>query len=328
MKRQYVILLVILAVIICVGTAFGAWLLLKPINEPLALETPTIVEVESPTATSPAQNDRLCNASGVMKIMETGIASPLAIGHEGADAVRLVVVDYDQGTAGILALPADLWVETPEDLVADLGDTAPLNLIYFTAYENATGNSDQVRTQKATQVLAQTIYDVFGFLPDKYITINGDAFIELVDTLGGIPVTLAAEIDATAENYGVFPVGLQTLDGEQTLNFVRMLYPNGVGPDTFGRLERQNMVIQSLMDTLLSPSNWVDAPEIIMDARKLVVTDLSVNQATQLGCMIEEVGEDAQVLIVDDTMVSFDDQGRMIPDVGAVQKLISMLEGN
>ena len=58
------------------------------------------------------------------------------------------------------------------------------------------------------------------------------------------------------------------------------------------------------------------------------MTDLSVNQAYQLSCMIEEVGEDAEILVVDDTMVSIDEQGRMTPYMGEVQKLIDMLEGN
>lgn len=328
MRRRNIIILVILVILIFAAVFYVRYLLNKPTDEPLDLEvTPTAI-AQAATATSPGQSDRTCGASGVMKIMEVGIASPLEAGHPGADAVRLVVVDFDEVRVGILAIPADIWVDTPEDLVDELGDMASLNEIYLTAYQTAPGNPDSVLTQKATEVLAQVIVDEFEFVPGKYININGDAFIDLVDTLDGITITLATELDATAENYGVFPVGAQTLDGEKTLDFVRVLYPDGVGPDYFGRLERQNMVIDALLDAVQSPQNWVVIPDLIKDARKMVVTDLSVNKANQLVCMIEEVGSQAEMLVVSDDMVSVDEQGRMIPDIDAIKDLISELEGD
>lgn len=336
MKKRDLIILFIVAVLIFAGAFFVIRFLRTPMNEPLDLvETDTTEPTEIPVSqaeesdtTSSSQNDRICNASGIMRILEIGIASPFDIGHYGADAIRLVVVDFDQGIVNTLAIPADLWVDTPAELIEDLGDLAPLNMIYYTAYENASGNADQVKTQKATEVLAQTLLDVFGFAPDHYITINGDAFIQMVDDLGGIEITLATAIDATGEHFGTFPAGQQIINGEKTLDFVRILSPNGIGPDTFGRLERQNMVIRALLDAILSPSNWDAAPELFKDARKLAVTDLSVNQVSQLVCMIDQAGNEAEILIVDDSMVTTDDQNRMIPDIEAIRDLIGELEGN
>jgi len=330
MKKKVILILVLLAVLIPTGTIFARNLLTRPLDPPLQLEVPFKAEVakvaEASSSQSNQQNDRTCGNTGKMNILQIGVASPVAAGHPGADAIRLVFVDFDEVTTGILALPADLWVNTPEDLVDDLDDFAPLNLIYLAAYETATGNNDQVRIRKATQTLAQTILDEFEFIPDKYININGDPFIELVDTIGGITITLEIEIDGGI--LGVFPAGEQHLDGQRTLYFVRILYPNGVGPDYFGRFERQNLVIHALLDAVLQPENWDTIPDLLKEARKMVVTDLSVDQARDLACMVDEVDGDANLVEVTPDMVTIDVHGRMIPDVEAIKELIVQLEGD
>jgi LCP family protein required for cell wall assembly len=334
MKNKTFLFLALLVILIPTGIIFARNLMLSPLDPPLDLDIPSVAEpteneevAEAPS--SPSNDDkRTCGNKGKTKLFQIGVASPVETSHPGADAVRLVVVDYDQVTAGILALPADMWVNTPDDLVEHLGDLAPLNLIYLTAYETFPGSPHgKVLTRKATQILAQTIVDEFDFVPDKYININGDAFIELVDTLGGITITLTEEIDATAENYGIFPAVEQVLNGQRTLDFVRILYPNGIGPDYFGRFDRQNLVLHALLYAVLHPDNWGSIPDLVKDARKMVVTDLSVDQARDLACMVEEVDGDADLLVVTPDMVVFDDQGRMIPDIEAIKELIKELEG-
>ncbi len=337
MKKRAAIILVFIVILIPTGIIFANNLLKRPIDPPLELVVPTdtavsdlveVVNVVEEPASPPEDDKRTCGNAGKMKIIQIGVASPLEVSHPGADAIRLVVVDFDKVTAGILPLPADLWVNTPEGLVEDLDYFAPLNQIYLTAYENATGNNENVLIRKATQTLAQTILDEFDFVPDKYININGDAFIDLVNTLGGITIDLEEEIDATMENYGVFPDTIQILNGQRTLDFVRILYPNGVGPDYFGRFERQNLVIHSLLDAVVDPDNWDEIPELVKEARKMVVTDLSVDQARDLVCMVEEVNGDANLLEVTSDMVVIDGQGRMIPDLDEFKNLIDQLIGD
>jgi LCP family protein required for cell wall assembly len=327
MKKKAIILLVFIVILIPTGVILATNLINKPLDPPLELDVPSVTEVVEAPSNQTNDNKRTCGNTGKMKILQIGVASPVEEAHPGADAIRLVVVDFDQVTAGILALPADLWVNTPDELIEELGDLAPLNLIYLTALETLPGNSERVLTRRATQILAQTILDEFDFVPDKYININGDSFIDLVDTVGGIEITLEDEIDGTPEFYGVFPKGKNDLDGQRTLDFVRMLYPNGIGPDYFGRFERQNQVIQAILTAVLQPENWDAIPVLIKDARKMVVTDLSVDQAMDLACMVEKVDGNANLLEVTSDMVEFED-GRMMPDVDAIKELIQQLQGD
>ena len=337
MKKKGILILVIIAVLIPTGVIFAGNLLNRPLDPPLELDVPIIAEVskvaEAPSSQS-NKDERTCGNTGKMNILQIGVASPVEAGHPGADLIRLVVVDFDQVTAEILALPADLWVNTPEDLVDDLDHFAPLNLIYLTAFETAPGNNEKVRIRKATQTLAQTIVDEFEFVPDKYININGDAFIVLVDTLKvdnqkGISITLETEVDGTPEFYDVYSAGPQVLDGQNTLDFVRILYPKGIGLDYFGRFERQNLVIRALLDAVLLPENWGAVPDLLKEARKMVVTDLSVDQARDLACMVEEVDGDANLVeLTLNEEVFFNGQGRMVSDEEAIKELIALLQGD
>ena len=340
MNKKLIFLLVLLILLIPSGVIFARNLLNTPLDPPLTLVEPAAPEeVEAPAdqssgkveapSNSSNNNERTCGNSGVMKILQIGIASHLEVGHLGADSIRLIVVDFDKETVDVFALPADLLVNTPDELVEELDYYAPLNLIYLTAYETAHGNSEKVFTQKATQVLAQTILDEFGFVPDKYININGDVFIELVDTLGGITITLEEAVDG-GKLFGEFLAGEQTLDGQETLNFVRILYPSGVGPDYIGRFERQNLVIFALLDAILEPENWDAIPDLVKDIRKMVVTDLSVDQALDLVCMVEEVDGDAKFIeaTTDNELIYIDGDGRMIPDLFDIKELIVEIGGD
>lgn len=337
MRKFIIIIVALLVILIPSGIILANNLLKAPLDAPLELDVPPTataaavevaeVAVEAPPSQPEPQNQKICGNTGKMSILQVAIASPLEAGHLGADSIRLIVVDFDEVTAEIFTLPADLQVTTPNDLAEEVGYMAPLNLIYLAAYESAPGNPDKVLTQKATQVLAQTIFDQFGFLPDKYININGDAFIKLVDTLGGVTITLQEQIDGSAEFYGVYPEGVQTLDGQRTLDFVRILYPNKSGPDYFGRIERQNLVIFALLDAILKPDNWTKADDILKNGRDMVVTDLSVDQARDLACMVELVDGEANLMAATtENDLVYIVEGQMIPDTDAIREIIAEMQ--
>ena len=88
------------------------------------------------------------------------------------------------------------------------------------------------------------------------------------------------------------------------------------------------MVIHALIDAVLDHDNWDKAPELVKEARRMVVTDLSVDQANDLSCMVEEVNGKIEMFVVETDMVTIDDQGRMIPELDAIKELIVQLEGS
>jgi len=344
MNRTRWWLLTGLAVLLLGGVYVVYYLVNRPMSQALSLTTPTqevvlppptqtpIPEEKSPSAvaampaatatTSPTDVPSICGNTGSMRLLVIGLTLPTDGEVLGADAIRLVTIDFDQPSATILALPALLWVETPA--LAELGvEETHLTAVYTEAYENRKVTSERYRHQLATQALAQTIIDNFGFVPDHYITFDERTFIESVDTLGGIEINLPEAVDGTSEEYGIYTAGQQTLDGMRTLNFARLFYPDGVEDvDTWGNMARQKLVVQAILAEALKPQNFTKIPALADDLMSGVVTDLSLKQTLDLVCIVEKVGQSTLTLEVSKEMVTRDDSGRMIPDVEAIKQLI------
>lgn len=327
MKRILVILSVGVILVLAGGVAVVLVLANTPLGPSLELDVPPQVQARQLAAiqNAPQAQQKTCGNKGIMRLIVIGRASPITAGLYGADAIRLVAVDFDTPAAGILALPVALWVETP--VLADLGfDHETLSMVYQLAWENTQGEPDHVRSRKATQALAQTIVDNFEFVTDHYVTVEETPFIEFIDQLDGIEVNLPEAVDGMSEGYGVFPAGVQLLSGIQALNLARLLHPSGQAePDIWGSLQRQTIILQGMRDTVLRPENVGKVFDLAKASRKAVITDLSVNQAQDLACMVEEVGSQAHLLAVTPEMVSYDAEGHMIPDMEAIKMLLESL---
>jgi hypothetical protein len=79
--------------------------------------TPT-VEAATPTATATEAIPTIevgttCGNRGVMRLLVIGLTLPTDGEVMGADAIRLVTIDFDHASATILGLPAVMWLPTP-----------------------------------------------------------------------------------------------------------------------------------------------------------------------------------------------------------------------
>ena len=350
MNRTRWLLLTGLAVLLLGGGYVVYYLVNRPMSQTLTLTTPTQevaqqVPTDTPTplvktptvvaampaataTTSPTDVPNICGNTGSMRLLVIGLTLPTDGEVLGADAIRLVTLDFDQPSATIMALPALLWVDTPA--LAEFGvEETYLTAVYMEAYENRKVTSQRLRHQLATQALAQTIIDNFGFVPDHYLVVDERVFVESVDTLGGIEVNLPEAVDGTSEEYGIYPAGQQTLDGISTLNFARLFHPDGVEDlDTWGNMVRQKLIVQAILAETLKLQNFTKIPALADDLMRGVVTDLSLKQTLDLVCMVEKVGQSTQSLGVSEEMVTLDDSGRMIPDLEAIKQLIIQMNNS
>ena len=315
-----------------VGSAAAPAAATTPVSgiETQAASIPSPVMATSPTAVSAAPTATTLSAdltvparpvcgSGVMTMLLLGESSPVPGEQRGADAVRLLRIDFDRQAVNILSIPPGLWVKTP----ARPGfDSSTLTQAYHVV-KTATVGSQREAIQQATQVVAQALLDNFGFAPDHYLTINEPVFVSLVNTLGGIEVNIPQRIDGSEEGRGVFEAGVQVLNGERTLDYVRITKPNNQpSSDEWGRFKRQNQIIAALRNEIAKPENAAAMPSLVSQFYQLVVTDLSQARLLDLNCMIASVGENVIMEQVGSEMVTVDSQGRMIPDVTKIRSLI------
>jgi LCP family protein required for cell wall assembly len=180
-----------------------------------------------------------------------------------------------------LEFPRDLWVEIPE-IVDNLGqDHDKLNTAYF--YGNP-GLHYWDHPSQGPGLLARTLELNFGMKVDHYVAVSMDVFVDLVDTLGGIDITLAEEVDGrTGSDRSVrlyFPEGEQHLTGEQALTLGRIR-----NVSVFSRAEHQNLVMCAVRKKLESPEALIRMPQIISSFKDHIQTDLTPVQISQLACL-------------------------------------------
>jgi anionic cell wall polymer biosynthesis LytR-Cps2A-Psr (LCP) family protein len=108
--------------------------------------------------------------------------------------------------------------------------------------------------------------------------------VNLVDTLGGIDITLAQEVDGrTASDRSkrlYFPAGDQHLTGEQALTLGRIR-----NVSVFSRAKHQNLVMCAVRKKMESPEALVQMPQIISSFRNHIQTDLTPVEISQLACL-------------------------------------------
>jgi LCP family protein required for cell wall assembly len=104
-------------------------------------------------------------------------------------------------------------------------------------------------------LLSQTIEYNTGLHVDNYMEVGFAGIVQMTDAVGGIEACFDKPI--TDQNSGLdVPAGCQTLDGPQSLAWVRMRYADPKGD--LGRIERQQQYMSAMVDEILSIQTLVN----------------------------------------------------------------------
>lgn len=300
----------------------------KPLAEPLSINTvsqqkATEVVTKSPTvkatavSTMPVAPEGMCGNTGSIQILLTGADYSMGMPPFGADAIRLIQIDFDNATVKSVAFPRALVVKTdalgdPQKTVMELGTS------YYEMKQAAQGtNTDKVTA--ATNLLAQVLYDNFGVNPNYYLTLQLDSVGAMIDEIGGVEITLPEAI--TTERKVTFPAGTQTLNGRLAAEFVRSRQPGG----ETARLQRQEILINSLQKKIFSASAVIQVPDLIQQFHGAIVTDLSPEQILSLTCAIEQIplSSERYYNIMNEEYINFSEDGALIPNEDEIKNFLS-----
>jgi len=151
--------------------------------------------------------------------------------HEhNADTMIIVHADNKSGKIKMISFPRDLYYKGNK-----------INNIY---------------KEEGPEQLAKELSEITGFSIKKYISIDMFAFIDVINILGGIDVTLESDlIDPTykVKNNGVWSTlfyrkGTHHLDGVEALRVARSRH----GSEAYDRSRRQQLIIMAIMDRMKS----------------------------------------------------------------------------
>jgi LCP family protein required for cell wall assembly len=323
-----ILVYVFLGALLVFGVVLGRRLYMQPLAEPLSIETnpqqeatqvstiSSVEEIAEETAEETQEPLGLCGNTGTLQLLLIGADFSLGEPPLGADATRMIQINFDDQEIVTVAFPRDMVVNT--DALDD-----PLNLhmalgsSYYEAKQHAEGTSVD-KVSEATALLAQVLYDNFEVSPNYYLTLQLDSVGAMIDEIGGVEITLDEEI--TTGNEVTFPAGTQTLNGQLAAEFVRSREPGGVE----ARFQRQELFIKSFQKKIFSASMVKEIPDLLSMFQEAIVTDLSVEQLLSLACAYQEIPEESQTYInlMGDEYVTVNEEGVMTPDEEAIMDLL------
>ncbi|NQL62979.1 LCP family protein [Streptococcus suis] len=207
-------------------------------------------------------------------------------------AILLMGVDTDQATRGLD------WEEGRSDSMILVTvnpltkKTTMMSLTRDIMVEIANKNgrsSDKIEKLNHSYAYGQaamsiaTIEKMMDITINRYVEINMDGLVELVDAIGGIKVNNTLGFPITIDEYepaytAVVPPGEQLVNGDQALVYARMRYDDPEGD--IGRQKRQREVIQALVTKLLQLDGFTQYKKILKAVSKHMRTDIVISNST------------------------------------------------
>lgn len=198
------------------------------------------------------------------------------------DSIMLLTIDRANGTAGMLSIPRDLYVDIPGYGLDRIN----------TAYVKGGG-----------QLAMQTVEYNLGVEVDHFVVVQFDTVVTLIDEIGGIVITVPYEIydeefpaDCDTRDCGFDPLyisaGRQHMDGDTALRYARTRH----GDSDIERAGRQQQVIMAIRDQVLSadqlPRLISRAPSLYNTLQATIRTDMTLDQMIALAADAGELADE------------------------------------
>jgi polyisoprenyl-teichoic acid--peptidoglycan teichoic acid transferase len=201
------------------------------------------------------------------------------VAGQRSDTIKILHVDPANSTAQLLSIPRDTYVQM-SDIPASTGLT--------------TDNKINTAFNNGPNPLVQTIENTFGIPIQHFVILDFSDEVNLVNAVGGISLDFPFPVrddDNGNNNSGLnIPnAGCQTLNGTQALALSRSryyeYYQNGVWQQDqssdIGRIERQNIIIQAVIDKAKSLYNPIGLNSFISS----LANDMTVDKNMSIGTM-------------------------------------------
>ena len=262
-----------------------------------SIRAPGLANVQTPVTASAEPGASQPGESGVPEVIDdSNTEQPLLSGarkenyytfllfgtdKEGTNTDTIMVVSYDvkNQKLNLMSIPRDTMVNVPWDV-------KKINSVYG---------------MRGISGFKKQIGKLIGFVPDFYVKIDLQAFIDVVDLIGGVefdvPVPMHYHDPYQGLNIDLEP-GLQTLNGEQAMGLVRFRKSdrgaNGKisGYDDTGRVQTQQAFLKAMFKQCLTIRNWTKITGYVEIFQKNVESDLTLGNMLWFARQAMNLSED------------------------------------
>lgn len=178
--------------------------------------------------------------------------------HDGAqltDSIMIISFDQETKDVALISLPRDLKVRAA-------CSAGKVNEVFWC--NNQDGNNEEA----GAQALMEQVGEIFGLDFQYYVHVNWGSVVEIVDTLGGITVTLDEDVNDRNYTGMVIKAGEPTqLSGIQAVALARARHGTTGGDFTRGNSQQKIVegIVQRVIDKGISVKEAFDLVNILGD---------------------------------------------------------------
>ena len=248
----------------------------------------TTEETTAPTQPHVASSDDYIN------ILLVGQAARDGETERFADSMMLCTINTYEKTLTTTSLLRDTLVQYPQytDTAGKnhTGGKIKLTTIYHNGYICTRSTAD------AMGLMNLTLYKNFGIEVDYDVEVDFDAFVKIIDLIGGVNVDLtAAEAKYLNEQGFAAKEGRFHLDGGPALCFARMRHAAGDNDSDIIRTERQRRFLSEVLHRLKKLS-LSDVQNIANEVLPLITVSMSNSEITDLIMKLLPILPDLQIV--------------------------------
>ena len=154
------------------------------------------------------------------------------------------------------------------------GGTKKINELFLRGMNNTDGDQD-AKLQGGIDRLLEGITDILGFTPDVYAAVNLEAFVELINAIGGVDYDVPVDMhytDPTQDLVIDLDAGMQHLTGEEAVGVMR--FRSGYVTADIGRIETQQDFLMSIASQFISLGSIPHLAEFIDIFEEYVLTNM------------------------------------------------------
>ena len=184
-----------------------------------------------------------------------------------SDTMMLLSLNHETNNMKLVSFMRDIYADIPEY------GYNKLNSAYYFGEVN---------------LLKQTLNNMFDVPIHHYAVIDFTSFESLIDVLAPNGVDIYVEKDMSEKIYVELTQGQHRLNGKELLGYARF---RADSEGDFGRVDRQQQVIEALKEEFIKPSNLKNMPKFVGALEGYIQTDLSKTDQLKTGLSAITTGD-------------------------------------
>lgn len=185
------------------------------------------------------------------------------------DTIMVLSKNKNTGEFKLVSFMRDIYADIPGY------QNYKINTAYYLGEKESEGNG--------VNLLKDTLNEMFGIPIHHYAIVDFKSFESLIDIIAPEGIEIDVEKNMSKEIGVSLKKGLHHLNGKELLGYARFRKD---AEGDFGRVRRQQQVINAVKEQVLTPKNIVNLPEFAGAVKGYVTTDLKTTDEMKLALSV------------------------------------------